>query len=311
MILIPLERDRTHTLLGIQFWDRLTQQRVTEGLRVTAQRLNSDRTRRVGKAVSGQMTPSGVIAFFGITSAEKPAITEPDLWDSPPPNQWVVVDLVDRQSQFLPLSFLARLPFRGIFRGEGDWLTTALLRPQPTANQALGIQLWSAPTRLLPPGPALIRAQLVVGETEAPASYALMRVQLDSPALDTTFDYFGLADEGGQIVIPMPYPRIPEPTSADIPYPPLEKQTFALQITVQYRSGLGHLPRSSVPNLESILTQPPANIGDHWNNSLPRSLQSLASLSATLQFGLPLTLRTSLGPEVNAAQESVLRILPS
>jgi hypothetical protein len=310
MRLMPLERDRTQTLLGVRFWDRLTQQALTAGLQVTAQRLNEARTQRVGKPVRGQPTPSGAIAFFGLTAPEKPAPTEADLWESPPPDQWVVVDVVDRRSQFLPLSFLARLPLRGVFRGQGDWLTTDLLRPAPAAAAALGIQLWSAPTRFGLPGRALVRAQLVVGETAEPAAYALARVRLVAPAPSEAFDYFGMADEQGQLLLMMPYPRVPEPPSAATPYPPLEQQTFNLRITVQYQPDRAALPGSAVPNLEALLTQAQADIGDRWNPGPPPSLRSRNSLNISLPFGSPLILRTALGPGANAQQESVLRILP-
>jgi hypothetical protein len=314
MTLFPLVRQRTHTLLGIRFWDQVTQQPVTEGLIVTAQRLSSDRTQRLGRPVTGQATPSGAIAFFGLSPAERSRETDPQLWDAPPASELVVVDVTDGRSQFLPLSFVAQLPFRGVFRGQGDWLSTDLLRPEPLPNEALGVQLWSAPARLAPPGRAIVRAQLVVGETTAPAAYALLRVQTFPPDIDSTFDTFGMADDQGRVVLPISYPRVPEPPSAAIPYPPLEKQTFPLQITVQYRSDsfTSHrLPGSPVPNLEALLTQPAANIGDRWSPGPPRSLRSRPELSVDLRFGQPLILRTALDPEANAEQESVLRILPS
>lgn len=312
MILTPLERYDTHTLLGLRFWDRLTQQCITDGLIVTAQRLSQNRSQRLGKPVRGIITPSGAIAFLGLTAAERPLQADSDLWDNPPDEQFVRVDLVDRRSQFLPMSFTARLPFRGIFCGQGDWLPTSLLRPEPPPGEALGIQLWSAPTRSLPPGRALIRAQLVVGTSDRPAAYALMRVRLPAsesePELE--FDYFAMADHQGQVALPMPYPRVPEPESASTPYPSLDQQLFALRVTVQYQE-IPSLPGRDVPDLEALLTQSPAHIGDRWTTDATPRLRSRDSLSINLQFGQPLILRTARGPGANAPQESVLRILPT
>lgn len=313
-MLIPLEQHRIHTLLGIQFWDRVTQQPWTEGLRVTAQRLNADRTQRLGRPVVGRVTTSGAIAFFGLSAAERPRDTDPDLWETPLAPEWVVVDVVDGRSQFLPLSFGVQLPFRGVFRGQGDGLSTDLLRPQPLSDAALGVQLWSAPARQIPPGRAIVRAQLVVGDTTTPAAYALLRVQASPPDADPGFDTFGMADDQGRVLLPLPYPRVPEPSSAATPYPPLEHQTFPLRITVQYRPDAltaQRLPGSRVPNLETLLTQPAATIGDRWTPGPPRSLRSRPGLPVTLRFGQPLILRTALGPGATAERESVLRILPS
>lgn len=310
MRLVALERHRTRTLLGVRFWDRLTNRVVAEGLRVTAQRLSSDRSQRLGKPVVGRVTPSGAIAFFGLTAAEAPAITDPELWDSQPPDQLVAVDMVDPQGRFLPLSFVAQLPLRGVFRGQGDWLGTSLLRPELPQDQALGVQLWSAASRPLPPGRAVLRAQLVVGAGDMPAAYALMRVRLVTPGPGPAFNHYGLADARGTLVLPMPYPAVPEPASAETPYPPLDQQVFALRITVQYGLTQTRLPDSEVPSLEALLNQPRADIGWRWTGGGSPNLQTRANITANLRFEEPLVLGTALSPGANAVMESVLRLVP-
>ena len=312
MKLIALERSQARTLLGVRFWDRLTNDIVADGLRVTAQRLTADRTQRLGQPVTGQMTPSSAIAFFGLSEYEKPAEDAPELWDTLPPEQWVVIDMVDRRSRFLPLSFLVRSPLRGVFKGQGDWLGTDLLRPEPDPDQALGVQLWSNATRPLPPGRAMIRAHLVVGETLAPAAYALVRVQaVNPPPGSPSFDHYGLADEQGGLALPIPYPSVPEPATAGTPYPPLSQQVFPLAITVRYSPRQSSLPGSSVPDLAALLEQPDAAISLVWTADDPPVLQTEPSLMTELRFGEPLILRTALGPEADAELESVLRIVPS
>jgi hypothetical protein len=307
--LVPLERQQTRTLLGVRFWDRLTQDIVAEGLQVTAQRLSADRTQRLGKPVTGRMTPSGAIAFFGLTDSETPAAGTPELWDTLPPEQLVVIDMVDRRSRYLPVSLVARSPWRGVFKGQGEWLSTPLWQPDLDPDQGLGIQLWSSPMRPVPPGQAMIRAQLVLGEGSTPAAYALVRVQsADSPP-DATFDHYGLADAQGIVALPVPYPAVPEPATAETPYPPLSQQAFPLAITVRYHPSPARLPGSPVPDLEALLTQPAAAIGAVWTTDDPPALQSQATLTRQLRFGEPLILRTAQGPGPDAEPESVLRIV--
>ncbi|MEO1350297.1 MAG: hypothetical protein AAFW84_16085 [Cyanobacteria bacterium J06635_15] len=308
MKLISLERHQTRTLLGVRFWDRLTHDIVADGLQVTVQRLSTDRTQRLGKSVAGQSTPSGTIAFFGLTDSETPAADTPELWDTLPPEQLVVIDMVDRRSRYLPVSFVARSPFRGVFKGQGEWLSIPLLQPNLDPDKALGIQLWSSPMRPVPPGRAMIRAQLVLGEGTTPAAHALVRVQsADSPP-DATFDHYGLADAQGILALPVPYPAVPEPVTAGTPYPPLSQQEFTLAITVRYSLNPARLPGSPVPNLEALLAQPAAAIGTVWTTDDPPALQSQATLTLPLRFGEPLILRTALGPGPDAELESVLRI---
>lgn len=306
MNLVPLERHTTQTLLGICFWDRLTNHVISEGLQVRAQRLSSDRTRRMSRAVMGRLTPSGTIAFFGLVPEEVPSPgTNQQLWETVLAAQWVVIDLVDRLERFLPLSFVARLPWRGAFRGQGDWLSTSLLRPEPTVNEAIGVQLWSAPTRPIRPGMATIQTQIVVGDgaDAPPAAYALVRVQQDS-----TFDYYGLTDERGTLLLPMPYPAIPDPEPADQSYPPLDQQTFALNLTVYYTASRSPLPGSEVANLETLLRQTQVNIAVRRNPD--STLEFRPNLSVNLRFGHSLILGTALSPSVDR-RESVLRIQPT
>ncbi len=309
MRLIPLERSTTQTLLGICFWDRLTDHLIGEGLQVKAQRLSSDRNQRLGKVIMGRITPSSAIAFFGLATGEIPANPEQLLWGTVPPEQLVVIDMVDLLDRFLPLSFVARLPFRGVFRGQGEWLSTSLLRPEVGVGEASGVQLWSAPSRPVPPGQAVLRAQIVVGDGEnaVPAANALVRVQ-QSPPVPAGFDYYGLADSRGILLLPIPYPAVPDPSTPETPYPPLDRQTFALNITIQYSPFQTALPGSDLPNLESLLNQPLANIAIH--RAADSTLQFESNLSVNLQFERSLILGTALSPGA-AEVESVLRIQPT
>lgn len=310
MKLIPLERHTTQTLLGIRFWDRVTNRVVADGLQVKAQRLSDDRAQRLGNPILGQMTPSGAITFFGLSTGEIPAAgSTQQFWESVPSNQLVAIDLVDRLERFLPMSFVARLPFRGVFRGQGDWLGTSLFRPELGNNAAIGVQLWSAPTRPVLPGQAVVRAQLVIGagDTPIPAAYALVRVQPLSALPASGFDYYGMTDRRGMLLLPMPYPAIPDPATPETPYSSLDRQMFPLRVTIQYDTSPIVWPNSSVPDLERLLNQAQAQIAINHTSDPNAPLQFQPNLSVNLQFGRPLILRTAL----SATQvESVLRIQP-
>ncbi|MFQ6030558.1 MAG: hypothetical protein ACE5Q6_24055 [Dehalococcoidia bacterium] len=284
------------------------------GLRVTAQRLSDDRTRRFGRRVTGRPTPSGVIAFFGL-AVEEYVDHEPDrqIWTTVPANRLIAVDVADTLGRYLPMSFVARLPFRGAFRGRGDWLTP-LLRPVPEQGNEMGVDLWSAPTRPVPDGRALIRAQIVVGNSSAPppAAHALVQVTHPGggPPPAPLFERFGITDSQGVLTLPFPYPPVPDPP--DTIYPPLDSQEFQLTIAVHYDSTSQRtLPDSTVPDLETILNQPAADIGTHWNTDDPPELETAATVSRNLRFGRPLTLRTAIGNPDAAETESVLRIQPN
>lgn len=304
MKLIPLERNTTQTLLGIRFWDRVTNRVIDDGLQVTAQRLSDDRTQRLGKIVVGKPTPSGVIAFFGLASEETPASSDPQLWDSEPAKQLVSIDLVDRLSRFLPVSFVAQLPFRGVFCGQEDWPKPPRLNPEGSPIQSIGVQLWSSPTRPVPPGQAVIRAQVVVGGgvNAPPAAYALVRVQRS--LLEDGFDHYGMTDERGTLLLPMPYPAIPDPPIGD-PYPSLDRQIFPLSVTIQYEANPSVLPSSDVPSLENLLTQSSSNIAIHRVDE--STLEFRNNLPVALRFGRSLILGTAVSPG-SAEVESVLRI---
>jgi hypothetical protein len=330
MRLIPLERITTQTLLGIRFWDRLLERPVTDGLYVRAQRLSDDLTQRLGRVVIGQATPGGVIAFSGLHSAERVSSDPADqMWENPPAQRFIAVDVVDRRERYLPLSFVVRIPLneRGAFKGRGDWLDEPLIFPPVPDGQEPGVYLWSAPARPALDGRAVIYAQIVIGDGEEPAAapYALVAVTevvsappargrgrgraAEPEAVTGPLRYAGIADENGILRLPLPYPPVAEPEGDH--YPPLQEQTFALNVTVHYQPGQQtKLPGSEVPNLAALLTQAQAQIGTHWNTDDPPALQTNLTLEKSLRFGQPLILRTALGSADADETESFLRIVP-
>src|SRR5262245_28576070 len=122
MTLTKLERISSQTFLGIRFWDAIGARPIAEGLKVTAQRLSADKTKRLGRLVVGRALPSGIIAFFGLSRQEKlKANVESQLWDVLPAAQDVVVDVEDLLGRYLPMSFFVQIPKRQAWRGrEGN-----------------------------------------------------------------------------------------------------------------------------------------------------------------------------------------------
>ncbi|MEX1020450.1 MAG: hypothetical protein WDZ49_12375 [Litorilinea sp.] len=305
------------TLLGIRFWDRLLARPVTEGLAVRAQRVREDRARRLGRSVVGRPTPGGTIAFFGLHSGERvEADPATQIWSMVPAQQWVAVDVVDTLRRYLPLSFVVRVPLDhpGAFRGQAAWLDTPLVRPIPPpaddgAANALGVSLWTAPSRPLPGTYILLLAQIVVGTTADPPPAAYALVEVTQPASGTLV-HFGMTDMNGTLLLPLPYPSVPDPPP-DVDYAVLQRQTFPLTISIRFRADARPvLPDSEVPELESLLSQPPAQIGTHHSGT-PATLATASVLDATVEYGKPLVLRTARG-SLNAAEtESFLRILPT
>jgi hypothetical protein len=156
----------------------------------------------------------------------------------------------------------------------------------------------------------VIRAQIVadLDNDAPPAAHALVEVvQLIDGVPSDHFNHFGITDANGTLMLPLPYPPVPDPLNGE--YPPLEAQDFQLRITIRYNSASQQtLPGSAVPNLETILTQPVANIVTHWNDDDPPVPQSDTALTRNLRFGRPLTLRTAFGAIDGEQTESVLRI---
>jgi hypothetical protein len=301
-----LERVATQTLLGIRFWDPITNAQVMNGLSVKGQMLSQDRTRRVGRAVRGVRTRSGVYAIFGLHPDEYAA---PDalLWETVPASRRVVVDVEDPLNRYQPVSFEVSIPFRGPFRGEGAWLGHALLLPEPVAGQAQGVYLWPAAARSVPPGLTALYANLVVGNADRPppAAHAVVQVLRPGPTGNLVSHAYGLADAHGRVTLLMPYPTVPDPP-IDTPYPPLGDQTFALTARVFYQpSAMNPLPGSAHPNLESVLQQALAQVGLTRTDTLTLGNE----LAITLPFGAPLVLRTQTSDPKRP--EPYLRVQPA
>lgn len=306
---VAMEKDRTDTLLGLQFWDRLTNSIVAKGLQVTAQKLSNDQKKSVGKAVVGRATPNGVIAFSGLVSEEKPSSSDKRLpWSKLPTTQefvWVEIHMIDRQQRFLPMAFVTKLPVKDVYKGE-DMLALGAV-----TVAARGVQLWSAPTRSVPPGSAVVRAEVVVGtgDEPKPAAYALVKVRSQNSVAFQVSEHYGLTDDRGILALMMPYPILEESSQL----PSLKEQTFPISVEVfcQESQSASRIA-DSVPDLSGLLNQPQARIITTYDQNV---VDFVDSWPRVLVFERPLVLqsvlRSGLQSTAPLEPESVLRIGPA
>lgn len=261
-------------LLGVRFWDRVTQRLVTDGLSVT-----DETTGRA--ALPG---PSGVFALHDLPGLRASAAGAGDaaFWASPPARSLRTIAVADAMGRFQPLRFDATVPVHGVLAGECPGLTSPLDSP------VAALPLFSAPARPLPGGAAVVRADLVDATTGRPAAWAVLEV---TPAGGAT--YRGVAGAGGSVVVVLPYP---EPswhgTSPPAGSRALGEQAWPVTVDVRFTPGLAGAP----PDLCDVLGQAPATAlaGDSPADPL---------LGAALGFGRELVLRT--------AGHSVLEVLPA
>lgn len=297
MTLKPLESAAVLTVLGVRFHDPVTDQPITDGLSVSAQRLNAARTARVGKRVAGVRTPSGVIAFHGLyPEAERAA-------NFAAAAKRAVIDVIDLKGRYLPASFEVSIPLQGAFRGVGAWLPRPLMLPVPAPNSEAGVSLWSAPTRAIPDSLNAVYAQIVIGASDnpPPAAHAMVQIMNNSGVLVAV----GFTDARGSVMIPVPYPAIPDPP-LDAPLASLNAQEFAMRARVFYQSNPAlrpSLPGSPVPDLAALLGQPHVQVARQNNSG---TLVTGNRLDFTMKFELPAVLRTLRG----TSGEPFLRIQP-
>jgi hypothetical protein len=276
------------TPLGVRFWDPVAEA-AAEGLGVTAYRAGDSRQR-----VTAVMNRKGVYLLRdvpGLGDLESGA-GDAAYWASLPPPQRFTVEVVDPAGRFIPFSFTADLPCRGLF----TWQCATASPPNPPAAF---VPLFSTASRPVPAGSAAVRADLWDPGAGAPAAGAVLEVRpAGQPAAR------GIADDQGRVVVllPWPPPALPFPVlgspmaGAAVP---LAQQQWPVDLRASYAPlGPGPPPR----DLCALLSQPPADL---WSGS-----SRLAPLTgATLRFGQDLVLRTL--DEDRQVPLSVLYITPA
>lgn len=201
----PPERIPLTCALGVRFLDVATGalvgadvaveplDRISLGLHAEAWPVNSPRKKTIGT-----VTPSGVLAFHGLPGLrELERSSAEDPFDVSPPPRDFQIEVIDKMGRFLPCTFIVTAPQRGIahFAEDGS----------PPWIEAGAVPLFSAPSRLIPGGVAVIRAELRDLATDKPAAWALVEASYSSRGSLQTAR--GLADDAGRVLLMFAYPE--------------------------------------------------------------------------------------------------------
>lgn len=233
---MTVERLTLRAALGARFWDVAAGRIVSDGLIVST---------RTPSPIFATPNRSGVFVFHHL------------------PSPSVIVDIRDAARRFVPTSFTVGTPVTGLFE----------LNCSPGELPPAALPLYSAANRAVLPGMAVIRAQLQLAASRAPAAWAVLEVGIAH----------SIADENGHVLLQMPCPEpvgppIGSPGSAS--GPPLTAQSWNVQVRVRYGGlGIGSTP----PDVCAVLNQPPTSVA----SSPPSAWR--------LEYGSELVLR-SLGP---------------
>jgi hypothetical protein len=244
--------------LGMRFVDQATGQGVRDGLTVTT-----------GGRTAG-VNPVDVHLLNrlpGLRTAEWGA-GDAGYWDPPPTQRTFQVRVRDEHDRYLPFSFVAEAPTRGLFE---LGCVAPVGVPSPGA-----VPLHSGPARTPPPGLAVVRAELRVASSGNPASFARLDVAGPGGAPGAR----GIADAQGRVVVLLPYP--PPPASLAPATHALESARWDVSVAVHFRAGAASGP---FPDLCSVLGQPPVTALSSRSPDTPLS-------SAQLAYGQELVLST-------------------
>jgi hypothetical protein len=234
-----LEHSTVTAPFGVRFWDSVTQKTVGNGFSVFAYPAN-----RKDRRVAAFSSPSGAYAFRGLPGLREFELGAGDseFWSSIPSREFVI-EVEDTLRRFLPFCFRVSLPVRGAFNWEDSLLSSA--------ENPVGVPLFSAPARTPPASVAVLRALLLDPglkdrdhERGKPAAWAEVRATIGDRSVR------GIADKRGQLLMMFPYP----PPSVDLSDPPaLHEQTWTIELEAWYRR---NAEPPSFPDLAEILDQP-------------------------------------------------------
>ena len=270
--------------LGLRFGDPATGQAIGGGLSVVAYPPAAPWQR-----IQGVPNPSGIYVFHhlpGLQSVEWGTGDE-DFWKSPPARKSFLVEVQDSKNHFLPCVFEVEAPTRGVY----TWQAPPDSLPEPAGM----VPLYSSSTRPIPPGFAVIRADLQE-PSGSPAASALLEAFFEDHRLGQ-----GLADDRGQIALVFPYPDLPDFTSSSggisgavstTASVPLTDQTWQIDLRVFYQWAVSP---PAVVDLYHLLSQAPARL---WKNLSPAQLLP----PQTLHYGNDLIIKSDGHPFVIVTQ---------
>ena len=211
---VVLERVSRVTPLGIRFVDQATGRDVAESLVVEVYGSGRPELR-----VTAHPNRSGLFCVTQLPGPRDPTFEfgdgGPEFWAGVRERAFVI-EVHDRRGQFQPFTLEQRLPVQGL-------AVPACLASSPPVDH---VPLFSAPSRIVPAGMAVIRAELRArvahadgSTTTVPAAWAVLAATVaGQPTVR------GVADREGRVAILIPYPE-PVTTSARLSSPPFDSGT--------------------------------------------------------------------------------------
>lgn len=268
--------------LGMRFWDGVTNEFVGSGLVVTAYPVGQE-WRKV-EATVNRAAVYGFVSLPGLRELEG-GEGDAQYWANLPFTRPFRIEVVDRERRFLPAVFTVNAPAQGAATLWCGSPLSPLELPSslssPLAGFVGGIPLFSASSRLVPAGMAVMRGQLWDGVANRAAAWALVEA---SPLGQRPV--YGVADERGMLtlIFPTPKPQRPplfSPLNSPIgpPPAPLWLESWTIPLAAFY----GAL---AAPELCEILAQPPATL---WASQSP----NVELVEATLRYGEESILRSA------------------
>ncbi len=268
-----IERVTLVAPLGVRFWDAVTDTVIAADLQVTAYPAGASARR-----VSGILNHVGVYTFQhlpGMHDLEQ-GTGDAEYWPHRPVPRPFVIEVGDLTGRFLPFQFTVGLPVQRVY------VWDCPPGASPLASATRGVPLFSAPSRPIPSGMAVLRADLWDALADAPAAGGVLEAWTAGRLWAR-----GLADGKGRTTLIFPYPEPVAPALGSPlgALPPVADQTWplALRAFYQYQSPVGTTP---FPDLCIALSQQPAQL---WAD--PARTRPLPEI--TLRFARECIVRSS------------------
>ena len=280
-----LERTTRRAPLGLQVWDIANATHMADGLAidVVSGTRSASRTRAF-------VNRSGIYCAFGVPGLNRFEFKEDDTAAWKMRTRDYKIEVRDPAERFLPFTFDAGLPARGLF----NWLMPWTPPPQPfflPAGQGSPpipmfdcVPLFSSPSRPVPGNLAVVRAQLREIGTNRPAAWSLLTVSIDAIVRG-----IGLADREGRAAILFPYP---ERSPRALTSPPSANNDFrwSIELAAYYVPRKANTAAPQIPDLANLLKQLNSPRTLFYSTVPPQ--QALPALP--LEYRVPLTVRTKI-----------------
>lgn len=293
---VILERTGRVAPLGLRFWDTAAGAWSGSGLIVRAWRRE-----RPDVSATATVSSAGIYGFArlpGLGFVQSFGMGDDAYWASVNALTWTI-DVRDPLGRYLPITFDALAPSRGLFSdlcpASPPIASPPIASPPAASPPALppaGVPLFPAPARPIPAGMGVLRFELSGAGADRPAAWALLRVTLPGGASIST-----LADARGcaLALFPWPTPERTLPASPPASPPvgsalPLWEQAWTLGVSVAWSPPVAQEPvpqPSTGVDLCAALAQ--ANAALHTLASPPLPLTTV-----DVRYGVETTVRAQV-----------------